>query len=270
MAITTADGWFAAAKQRVIMQKTTALTTVAILPFSLWATAGNPGAGVFTLVAVTAGAVPTDVTAGAPIINTFGSGATGYLAAGRFRGSVLGGLTLYDRLFHSGTYTTVGAPTTTLSGQPSYSSRVPGGSDFTSTEILLEFVVTMTAAGTTVTITYTNQSGTPGRTTGAVSISSTTAFVAGRVLSMPLQAGDSGVQKIESVVITTASTGQFNVVVGRRLADFDMRVVNGLDAQAWDMIGGPIVFADSCLWMVSNADSTSSGLPTLALDIING
>ena len=270
MAITTADGWFAAAKQRLALVKTSTITaTGGPLPYSLWSASGSPGAGTLSAGNTTNGVLYTSSTTGAPAINAFGSGATGYLAAGRYRNTVVGVLTLYDKLYGLGAITTALA-TTTPTSQPSISGRVPGGTDYSGCELLLEFTASMAATATTVTITYTNQSGTTARTTGAVSINGTN-FSASRVVSMPLQAGDTGVQKIETVVVGgVAGAGSFNAVIARRLADFDARVINSLDAQAWDMIGGPVVFATSCLWMVGNADSTSTGTPTLALDIING
>jgi hypothetical protein len=90
------------------------------------------------------------------------------------------------------------------------------------------------------------------------------------VMQVPLQSGDSGVQKLETYTITATGTGTANFIIARRLGVFDVRVANAMDAQAWDMIGGPIVYADSCLWPVVVPDSTSSGTPTLDLDIING
>lgn len=270
MAITTADGWFAAAKQRASIVKTATATTVAAQPFSLFDVAGNPGAGSLTIGNTANGLVPTDATAGSPIINAFGGSAVGYLAAGRFRNTVAGGYTLYDRLFHVGSISMLALATTTLATQPAYTSRLPGGTDYSNLEILLEINAAVSATATTVSVNYTNEAGTTARTTGATA--SLSGFTTRRIIPMPLQAGDKGVQKIESVTVggTVATTGTVNVIVARRLADFDIRIANGLDAQAWDLIGGPIVFADSCLWTVATADSTSSGLPTLALDIING
>ena len=81
-----------------------------------------------------------------------------------------------------------------------------------------------------------------------------------------------GVQRIDSVTVggTVATTGAFNVILARRLAEFDIRVLNAMDLQSWDQLGAPILFQDSCLWEVSQADGTSSGTPTLGLTIING
>lgn len=337
MAITTADGWFAAAKQKVLMTKTAAVTSIAATPFSMWDKAGNPGAGTLIVGNSTTGVVPTDATAGAPLLNGFGGGATGYLAAARFRNSVVGSAILYDRLVHfgsatnlnalgttnytehavvtasiSGTTMTVTAVTsgtlavgqpitgtgvtagtvitalgtgtggtgtytvsvsqtaasTTISGWPAL--RVPGYSDFGNLEILLEVSAAVAASAATVSIGYTNQAGTTGRSTGASA--SLASFTINRIIPMPLQAGDKGVQRIESITIggTAAASGSVNVILARRLATFDIRVLNSMDAQGWDLTGGPIVFDTSCLWPVIQADSTSTGLPTFDLDIING
>jgi hypothetical protein len=268
MAITTADGWFAASKQKILIQKTATATTVAATTFSIWDKAGNPGAGSLGLANATPGVIQTDVTAGAPLINSFGSGATGYLAAGRFRNTVAGSLILYDRIYVLGPITLTAAASVAITTPPSFSSRVPGGTDYTNTEILVELATTNSAANTTVAFTYTNQSGAGTRTSGTTA--QMNAFTVGRVMQVPLQAGDSGVQKLETYTITTTGTGTANFIIARRLAVFDVRIANAMDAQAWDMIGGPIVYADSCLWPVVVPDSTSSGTPTLDLDLING
>ena len=73
---------------------------------------------------------------------------------------------------------------------------------------------------------------------------------------------------IGSVVVAT--TGSVNVVVARRLASFDTRLVNGQDSQPWDAIGAPRIFEDSALWLAIQADSTASGNLSLGLDVING
>lgn len=269
MAITSVDGWFAAAKQKLTLIKTTSVTTTARDPFSLWDVAGNPSAGTATVGNTSSGILFTDATTGAPTINAFGGGATGYLAAAKFRGSVTGGMILYDRIWGAGAISLTSLATTNFSTQPSIAARLPA-TDYETVEILLEITTTVSATATTVSVTYTNEFGTTNRTTGATS--SLSGITARRIIALPLQAGDSGVQKIESVTVggTVATAGAFNVLIARRLAQFDNRVQGALDTQGWDVLGAPEIFGDSCLWLVSLADSTSSGTPTLMLDIING
>jgi hypothetical protein len=268
MAITTADGWFGAAKQKFQIAKTAAVTSIAATPYSLWGTAGNPGAGTMAVGNTTAGVLFTDATAGANLITNFAG--VGYLAAAQFRNSVTGGLQLYDRIWGAGAVSMTALATTTFTGNPVITGRLPGGNDYGDTEILIEFTTTVSATATTIAVGYTNEAGTTGRTTGASA--STSGFVTPRILRMPLQAGDKGVQSINSVTVggTVATAGAFNVLLVRRLAEFDVRVVNGLDSQGWDQLGAPIVFQDSCLFAVAQADSTSTGTPTLAMTLING
>lgn len=267
MAITTADGWFAAAKQKIYWTKTTAVTTTAANPFSMWAAVGNPGAGTLAVGNTTTGVLFDDTTAGAPLVTAFGGSATGYLAAGRYRNSVAASLILYDRLWGAGAVSLTSAATTNFASQPSVTGRLPGGTDYGNLDILFEITTNATGSGT-ASVGYTNQAGTGSRSTGTVTIG---AINSPRVVICPLQAGDQGVQKIDSMTVVAAATaGAANVILARRLGVFDIRVANACDAQAWDMTGGPVMFATSALWGVIVADSTSSGLPSLDLDIING
>ncbi len=270
MAITTADGWFGAARQRVALRKTAAVTTVAAQQFSTWALAGNPGSGTLAVGNTTTGVLFTDAVAGSPTINAFGPGATGYLAAAYFRNSVVGGAQVYDRIWGAGAVLMTALATTTFAGQPSITGRVPSGSDYGDVVMLLELTTTVSATATTVTVGYTNEASVAGRTTGASA--SLSGMTTPRVIEMPLQAGDKWPTKIDSVTVggVVATAGAFNVILARKIAEFDVRVVNGTDAQAWDMTGAPIVFADMCSWLVVQPDGTSSGAPSSTLTISNG
>ena len=104
MAITTVDGLIGAAKQHVRLLKTASITTLATLPFSSLDVTGTPGAGSLTVGNTTAGLVPTDATAGYPAINAFGGSATGYLQSVEYGSSVASRITLYDRLWNSGSH----------------------------------------------------------------------------------------------------------------------------------------------------------------------
>jgi hypothetical protein len=266
MAIVSLDGIIAAAKQKIPYTKTASRTTTSTAWYSLWDLAGQPGAG--TLAAgttLTIGAVPNDATVGAPLINAFGGGAKGYLSIVDFSSNVAGRLQLVDRLFHSGAYSFNAA--STLTTQPSYSARVPGGTDFSGLEIWFECVTAFTG-NPTLTVTYTNQAGTTGRSTGAVAFG--LAPTLGRMIQLPLQAGDSGVTKIESVTMTVATVGTFNILVLRPLWSGRVQVANAADVHGIDRVGMPELYDTSCLQLIVNVDGTTSGIPDLLLDIING
>lgn len=269
MAITTGNDWIAAAKQQVMIRKAAAFTTVAQVPFSMFDVAGNPGAGSLNIGNTANGLVPDDSVAGFPAINAFGSGNMGYLSQAAWRSSVAGGCDLYERLFHAGSYSLTALGTTTLSAQPSFLSRLPDAS-YNGLEIFLEINAAVSATATTVAVTYTGADGTTGRTTGAsVSLSSMTSR---RVVPMPLQAGDKGVQKIESVVVggTVATTGSVNVIIARSLASFDVRLPNASDIQSWDVLGAPRLLDPAAMWPMILSDGTSSGTFTLRTTILNG
>lgn len=265
MAITTLDGLIAAASQKVSHLKTGSRTSVAGVHFSVFDMAGNPGAGTLAGTSTTAGVVPTDATAGTPDINAFGGGASGYLSAVTFANTVACRLTLFDLLWKGGAYPFNAA--VTLASQPAYSSRVLGGTDYTNTEIWLEAVTAFTGSQS-IAVTYTNQAGTAGRTTGTVATG--VAPIVGRMLQLPLQAGDTGVQKIESVTSTVSTVGTFNVLVMRRLWQGRVRSINDGDTHDFLKTGMPQIFADSALFLTVATDSTNTGVPEIQLEIVNG
>lgn len=265
MAITTLDQYLAAPSQRVGIIKTASVTSVALMSTQVLQAAGNPGAGVLAGTNTANGVVPTDATAGFPGINAFAGGATGYISNVTFGSTVPCRITLYDCLFKAGAYAFNAA--TTLASQPSYSSRVIGGTDYTNTEIWIEAVTAFTG-NQSIAITYTNQAGTTGKTTGTIATG--VAPIIGRMLQLPLAAGDTGVQKIESVTSTVSTVGTFNVLVLRRLWSGRVIVANMGDVHDFLKTGMPIIFADSALMPIVQPDSTATGLFEVVTEVISG
>ena len=265
MAITTLDGLIAAALQQITMNKTASVTAVAAQLTAVHQAAGNPGAATLAVGNTANGVVPTDATTGYPLINAFGGGAAGYLAGLEANSSVACNLILYDRLWHAGAYAF--NANQALTAVPSFSSRVPGGTDFTGLELWIEQVTAGTGVQS-VNVTYTNQAGTAGRTTGAQAAPA--AAIVARMWPMLLAAGDSGIQAISNVVGTVATVGTFNVVIMRRLATVRVPIANFSSKLGFDQTGMPLVFADSALCLAVQPDSTATGLPYLRLDIKNG
>ena len=265
MAITTLDQYLAAPSQRVGVIKTASVTSVALMSTQVLQAAGNPGAGTLAGTNTANGLVPTDATAGFPGINAFAGGATGYISNVTFGSTVPCRITLYDCLFKAGAYAFNAA--TTLASQPSYSSRVIGGTDFTNTEIWIEAVTGFTG-NQSIAITYTNQAGTTARTTGTIATG--VAPIVARMLQLPLAAGDTGVQKIESVTSTVSTVGTFNVLVLRRLWSGRVIAANFGDTHDFLKTGMPQIFADSALMAVVQPDSTATGIFEIVAEIING
>lgn len=274
MAITSLNDYINAVKQRVQMVKTATRTSVALVPFSVFDIAGQPGAGTLAGTSTANGVVPTDATAGCPVIN-FSSG-VGYLSKVEYYSSVLCRLEIADMLFKAGAYSFTGG-TTNLSAQPAISSRCPdypgSGTVFgNGNEIWIE-VSTAFATGTAwqVRVTYTNSAGTTGRTSIISAAQAAAALTLGKMFQLALQAGDSGVQKIESVIVTNGGTamtaGNFNVLIIRPLWFNRVTVANGGDINDMLRTGLPIVYTDSALILIVTADSTSTGLPDVIAEI---
>lgn len=264
MAITTVDGLVSSLKQTVAFNKTASRTTVASTPFSVFDLAGTPGAGSLSVGNTANGIVPTDLTTGAPTIDAFSGSNIGYISKVDFSNTVASRLIVYDRLFSAGTYAF--NANTALTAQPSYASRLPN-TNYKGLELWLEAVTAFTG-NLSIAVTYTNQDGLTARTTGTIATG--TAPTVGRMIRLNLQSGDTGIQKIESVVATVSTVGTFNIHVMRKLWSGRVKFANDGDVHEFTKTNLPQVYSDCSLFYVVNADSTSTGLPTIDIDIVNG
>lgn len=281
MAFTSAGAlneYLAAPKQPIPMAKTATRTSVALIPFSVFDLAGNPGAGTLAGTSTAAGVKPVAGVNGTPIVNAFGGGNTGYLTRVRYSSSVISNIELFDLLFKAGAYA-FGAGTTSLSSQPTISSRCPdypgSGTVFGNGNQIWIEVSTAFTTGTAwqVQVTYTNSAGTTGRTSIISAAQNAAALTLGKMFLLALQAGDSGVQKIESVIVTNGGTamtaGAFNVLIMRSLWRGRVGVAGFVGIDDILKVGAPIVYADSAFVMNVAADSTSTGLPNIEIEITN-
>ncbi|HMM22952.1 MAG TPA: hypothetical protein PKA10_19760 [Selenomonadales bacterium] len=184
----------------------TSLPTNAQQWFTLWRQAGNPP---------DAGAVPStgtvcdSSTLGAMQIQDAGSGKKLHAysigaAALNWGGVVI----LYDRLWHAGTlpFQTSSTLITGVTAPNRYTSGIGN----------CLFLETASGQGSgtypiTVSISYTNEIGTPGR---IATFEITSAFAANRVIFGLLQSPDRGVQSIQSYSCSSVpNSGTFNIVM---------------------------------------------------------
>jgi hypothetical protein len=261
MAITTLDGYLGAAKQRVIYNKTASRTSVANIPFSVFDIAGNPGAGTIAVGNTANGVVPTDATAGYPVINAFGGGATGYVTNVEYSSSVLSNLILYDTIFSCGAY--VFNADVTLATQPSFAAR--NGGTYVGLELWIEAATAFTG-NQTVQINYLDQDGNAGDT-GA--IATAVAPILGRMLQIPLAAGDNGIQQITRVRSSVSTVGTFNVHVLRPIWSNRIILANYSGKDDLAKTGMPVIYDTSALRLIVQADSTATGLPRTMIEISN-
>lgn len=257
MAIASLADYRSALRERPLYVKTAARVGSPQQWLTLWDATGSPSAATLAVGNTTNGVVPTDATTGASTI-VFGSG-VGYLTEVEMLSTVRGRYVLYDRLFHAGAYAFNAS--TTLASQPSFSGRLVGGL-YAGLQLWVECVTAFTGS-LSVAVTYTNAAGTTARSTGTTAVG---ALVVGQMVQLPLQVGDIGLQKVESVTASVASAGTFNVVVLRplwcaraSLAGFS----SALTVPVWhgpSYTGMPQVFGDSCLaamYMPGNVLSSS-------------
>ncbi len=169
---------------------------------------------------------------------------------------------LFDRVFHCGAYAFNAA--TTLTTQPSYAARVPN-TDYTQCQLWYEQVTNGTGTQN-LAVTYTDQDGNPGATTGTIAVGSN--INSGNCFQLPLAAGDSGVSKIESVTGTTATVGTFNIAVLRPLVLMGCKpgITFVMYSLNMEQMGLPEVYADSALSFFLN---NSSSPFTLEFEIVS-
>jgi hypothetical protein len=93
------------------------------------------------------------------------------------------------------------------------------GSESRGNEIWIEINTLIGTTATTLTVSYTNQAGTSGRTSKAVVIGGSGRREIYRIFPVPLANGDTGVRSVESVTLagTTGTAGDFGVVILRPL-----------------------------------------------------
>ena len=219
MAITTVDQALAGMSPTNEWAKALSGTLVAGRPHSGFYLAGAPGAA----VAPSSGVAGTALTSYAGQIAIPAASNNTYIGSASFVSSAQGGLiTLCDRLWHNS-----GIVVTTTTAQTINSVAWPardrnGSTNGVGVYIGME-VSTVTGAGASViSISYTNSAGVSGRTGTALDVYAATA-AAGSFFRFSLQAGDVGVQSVQSFTSTVSMTsGVVHLVAYRPLVDIPL------------------------------------------------
>lgn len=203
-----------------------------------------------------AAAVPDNTTRGGLLQTDPSGGREKWLLGNGIVGTSAGGVLLYDRLLHngglSGTVTTAQTVGGTL-------TRNTGGEG---NQIWAEIYTIIGTTATTITASYTNQAGTSGRTTKPVTIGGTGNREAERLLPLPLQDGDTGVQAVASVTLaaTTGTAGSFGVTVAKPIG---LGIIPAAGSGFWrDYVAGlpglPGIDTDACLALAFLANGTTA------------
>ena len=274
MAITNFDQYIGAYKQRLQISKTGAVTTTAGNWATTFAAAGFPGAGAAP-ANTTTGLVPTDAVTGFPVIQDFQGSNKGYLSRVEAFSTVNQTIALYDVIFWAGptTIPTSGTTTVTLGTQPDFSGRLPLRSDgVTPAWEEVEMWVWLSTAGSnhahTFQMKYRDQTNNTAENSATVS---TQNVAANRLLRVPWNAGDYGARLMDGYLVNgaTSSTGAVTALFMRRLW-FGRLPANTMSIFGPDLTGMPEVFSGSALMLLGLPESTSTGAPSVAIEIAEG
>lgn len=263
MAITTLDGVFAGLRPPVRFSKAVTATLVAGRPASLWPLGGTPGAG--SQDATLNGAVlssSTTIPNGA-IAHYDPASGNSYFAYLDAIATQAGQLLVLDRLWSNGGYT-ITSTAAQNSTTPTWPSRCPtSGTDDTPATtglgvMLAVEVSAATGAGTpTITISYTNQAGTAGKT--ATNIQATVASSAiGATYFIGLAAGDTGVRSVQSLTLSaTWTSGTINLVAYRVLGSLPVLAL--IPASTDSLTGlGTRIYNGTVPWLVFIPNTTTA------------
>jgi hypothetical protein len=260
MAITTIDQLLAAFQPPRAYSKSPSGTMVSGRHHSFWGFAGYPGAGSFdtTLNGVNLDSTSALVAGQIPFVQP-GGGQSAYAA--RFTGnmaSVNGVMYLADRIWHNGNIniTSTGSQSITT---PTLPARDATGTTNGVGYLMALEVSAQTGSGTpTITVGYTNQAGTASRTATNIRPTAATS-IAGTFHPLTLQAGDTGVQSIQSLTLSSSWTsGTVNLCIYRILAQIEIASA-GAGAVVDPITGGlPQMFTGSVPFVFVLPSSSSS------------
>jgi len=230
MTITTLDGALAGMTYPREFVKGLTGTMVAGRPHSLFYLAGIPGAGVAPTPGI-GGELLTTLSGQIPFSNPV-SGNT-YLSRFQAQATIGGTLLLCDRLWQNSGIDVTLTTEQVFTGSAAIPSRDANGAANGDQVYAGIEVSTVTAAGTpTITVKYTNQSGTTGKTATNI-VSTVASSIAGTFYPIGLAAGDTGIQKAESIQLSaTWTSGTIHTVLYRVLARLELQaqIGNAIDA----------------------------------------
>lgn len=258
MAISTFDGASAGARFPLTFAKAVSPTLVAGRPHSTWPLAGIPGAGSFN--ATLNGVTVSSADAGTiHRVNPASGNAYVFRAIGQSLQA--GRIIIFDRLWHNGGYT-ITSTAAQNSTTPTWPARCPTSAtdDTPSTngwgvELAVE-ISAATGAGTpTITVGYTNEAGTAGRTASNYIATVATSAI-GAWYPIGWQAGDKGVRSVQSLTLSaTWTSGTMNLVAARRIAEIDCDNTGEIN---WISGGAARIYDSSALFLVFVPTATTA------------
>lgn len=256
MAIRTLDQAIAGMQPPQEFIKAVTGTMVAGRPHSLFYLAGTPGAGSAPTPGI-GGQVLTSLTGQIPFTNP-SSGSNTYLSRLIAQATQAGTLLLCDRLWQNSGLDVTSTGEQSFTGSSQIPARDSNGTANGDGVYAAVEVSTATGAGTpTLTLKYTDQAGTPG-VTGTNSVATVASSIAGTFYPIGLAAGDTGIQKAESLTLSaTWTSGTIHVVLYRIIARLNLlaQIPNAIDALT---SGFPRMYDNSVPFLVFIPNTTTT------------
>ena len=212
---------------------------------SFWTYDGMPTGGAVP----TTGSIPDRTTQGAIPFTPATGGRDKHLINTSITPFISGVYLLYDRLFHEGGLSATSTAAQTIQGSPASPAltRYTGG---TGNIAFYEIYTDFGGNSRTLTMTYTNQTGTSGRTS-TINIGDNFFREVTRMQRIPLAAGDSGIQSIQTVQINISSgtLGNFGITIAQPLAWIPVNVAGTMGWRDYTtgLPGIPVIDPDACL-----------------------
>jgi hypothetical protein len=192
---------------------------------SLWNVGSVPAAG-GAATNLPSGTFPTNTTNGS--LKQSDPTGTLHLTTGYAQGTAAPNtLLLYDRLWHGGSGTHVTTNQQNINGSPSRYLGANSKGNFA----FLEVTTALGATAQNMTMTYVDQDGNAAEAAPALAMiaSSAVTRIPHTPWFVPLNAGDTGVQRVTRIQMSAGNTaGASNVVIGRALAFLPCPVANSM------------------------------------------
>lgn len=272
MAITTEDGIVAGMKPPVTMQKASFTGEAAGYWHCLGRVGGIPAAWTFGTPGM-AGATVSYNSIGGALNWANPSSGNAYLARLAVAlGANIIAIKFFDLLWYN-----TGIAEATTTAQTVNSVALPardrnGSTNGDGVEAALVCTTATTNAGaiTNTTLSYTNESGTAGRSAGLVSSWPITG-VAGTMVPFGLQGSDVGVRSIQSVTLGTSyAGGQVDLIMYRELAFIPFVSASSGALLDWAGCGFPQIFNDSAIYAAVLLSGTAAGTTNASANYSHG
>lgn len=256
MAINSQAGAIAGMQAPVPFAKPSSAAPVLGAPQSLFLLGGNPLAGSPNTGLTGANYSSSSAVPAGILYHKDPPSGNAYLGRWQLTSSQAGGFLLLDRLWDCGPATaSTSAQTIT---QPTLPARdAAGATNGLGVMLGIEVVTAVSSTAAVVSVSYTNSAGTSGRTAGFVDLPTAATTSIGRFFRIGLQAGDLGVQSVQSVTFSTDWTsGTIALVAYRLLAVLSIAAPNGTNQVDAVSAGFPQLYNGTCAFMVGILDNT--------------